>query len=118
MILKNNVAHTNIVKGIFKPLNYTLLGYELEFGEQKKNGLILLNDDMSERGIKPRLVKIYKVGNKIKDLEPGNYVILPHGRWSTGWSLDEGNGPVTVRFLDYKDILMVFDEKPYDYSFI
>lgn len=101
-------------------LKNNILGYELEFGEQKlKSGLILKNDDMTETGIHPRWCRIYKVSKQIEkdyDIHAGQYVLLDHARWSTGFLLDEGDGPVMVRYLDYKEIFLVSDEKPYDYS--
>ena len=111
---------SDIVTGKLRLIKKNLLGCELEFGEQKRKGLIYKDDDMTENGIRPRWCKIYAVSKQLEeelDVKAGQYILVEHARWTRGFRLDEGNGPVLVRLIDHKEIIMVTDEKPYDYHF-
>ena len=109
----------DIIVGKLNLIKKNLLGCELEFGEQKRKGIIFKDDDMTETGIKPRWVKIYAISDELAKEIPvkaGQWVLIEHARWSRGFKLDEGNGPVLVRLLDYNDIWLVTEEKPFDFN--
>lgn len=94
-----------------------VIGYELEFGEQIVGGIIRLNDDMKIRGIKSRWCKVYAVGPKVDLIKPGQYILVDHARWTKGLKiLDEDEGNVIIRRVDYKDVFLVTDEKPGEYK--
>jgi len=92
-----------------------ILAYDMYFGERKLNsGLIILNDDMKDSGIRPRWCKIYEVGPNVDHLNVGQYIYVEHGRWSRGVDITDNEGDKTIRKIDPKDILLVSDEEPTD----
>jgi len=86
---------------------------EMSFDERiTKGGLILMNDDKKSSGIRPRWAKIYGIGpdQKDPDLQIGKYILVSHGRWTRGITVETPEGKVTLRKVDPNDILLVSDE--------
>jgi len=77
-----------------------------------KGGIILMDDDKKSSGIRPRWAKIYGLGPDVKDpqLEIGKYILISHGRWTRGITVETPEGKVTLRKVDPNDILLVSDE--------
>ena len=99
-----------------RPLKDTVLVTDMVFKERKLNsGLILLNDNGTTAGIRPRWGRIYAVGPEQKDYSVGDWICVAHGRWTRGVENEdvEGNA-VTIRKVDPKDILLISDEQPSD----
>ena len=95
------------------PLKKRVLVSDMQFGETKsKGGIILIDDDGSESGIHPRWAKVYAIGPEQKDLEIGQWVLVAHGRWTRGIILEENNQDIDVRMVDENDILLMTDEEP------
>jgi hypothetical protein len=86
------------------------------FKERKLNsGLILLNDNGTTAGIRPRWGRIYAVGPDQKDYSVGDWICVAHGRWTRGVEIEDAEGTViTIRKVDPKDILLISDEQPSD----
>ena len=99
-----------------RPLKDTVLVTDMVFKERKLNsGFILLNDNGTTAGIRPRWGRIYAVGPEQKDYSVGDWICVAHGRWTRGVEIEdvEGNA-VTIRKVDPKDILLISDEQPSD----
>lgn len=97
------------------PLHDTIIVSDMEFTERISNGgIIILNDDMKSAGIRPRWGKVYAIGPKVKDIEVGQYIMIAHGRWTRGITIDTPEGEKVIRKVDNNDILLVSDEKPND----
>lgn len=97
------------------PLHDTIIVSDMEFAERISNGgIILMNDDMKSAGIRPRWGKVYAIGPKVKDIEVGQYIMIAHGRWTRGITIDTPDGEKVIRKVDNNDILLVSDEKPND----
>ena len=77
-----------------------------------KGGIILLDDDKKSSGIRPRWAKIYGLGpdQKDADLAIGKYILISHGRWTRGITVETPEGKLTLRKVDPADILLVSDE--------
>jgi hypothetical protein len=75
-------------------------------------GIILLEDDKKSSGIRPRWAKIYGLGPEQNDpqLEIGKYILISHGRWTRGITVETPEGKLTLRKVDPGDILLVSDE--------
>ena len=96
-----------------RPLKDTVLVTDMVFKERKLNsGLILLNDNGTTAGIRPRWGRIYAVGPDQKDYSPGDWICVAHGRWTRGLDIEDDEGAKTIRRIDPKDILLVSDEHP------
>ena len=99
-----------------RPLKDTVLVTDMVFKERKLNsGLILLNDNGTTAGIRPRWGRIYAVGPDQKDYSVGDWICVAHGRWTRGVEIEDAQGnAVTIRKVDPKDILLISDEQPSD----
>lgn len=99
-----------------RPLKDTVLVTDMVFKERKLNsGLILLNDNGTTAGIRPRWGRIYAVGPDQKDYSVGDWICVAHGRWTRGVEIEDADGKViTIRKVDPKDILLISDEQPSD----
>jgi len=94
-----------------QPLHKDVLVYDMYFGEQTtKSGIIILDDDETDRGIHPRWAKVYSVGPEDRSgLTEADWVLIEHGRWSRGIELNNG---IVVRRFDPKSILLKTDVDP------
>ena len=87
----------------------------MEFsGRQLQSGIILLNDNGTTAGIRPRWGKVYAIGPTQEDVHLGQWICVAHGRWTRGIEIEDSAGKHTLRRVDPKDILMISDEKPSD----
>lgn len=90
---------------------------DMNFDERlSSGGIVLISDDKKSSGIRPRWAKIYGVGPDQKDpeLQPGKYILISHGRWTRGITVETPEGKVTLRKVDINDILLVSDEPVQD----
>jgi hypothetical protein len=86
---------------------------EMKFDERiSKGGIVLLDDDKKSSGIRPRWAKIYGLGPDVidPDLQIGKYILISHGRWTRGITVETPEGKVTLRKVDVNDILLISDE--------
>lgn len=102
-------------KNSIRPLNDTVIVSDMEFNMRTLNsGLILLNDNGTTQGIRPRWGQVYCVGPKQRDVVPGQWVCVAHGRWTRGIEIEDETGKKTIRRVDPDDIFLVSDERPND----
>ena len=95
--------------GTFIPLRDGILVSNMEFGEQRtEGGIIILSDDGKSTGIHPRWGKVLAIGKDQKDVKIGQYVLVAHGRWSRGFKLIGE----TVRTIDPEDVLGIQNDEP------
>ena len=97
------------------PLNDTVIVEDMSFtGRQLSSGILLLNDNGTTAGIRPRWGRVYAVGTKQHDVQVGQWICVSHGRWTRGVEIEDDNGARTIRKVDPKDILLVSNEQPDD----
>ena len=99
------------------PTKDNVMVTEMHFGQRfLKSGIIIPGDDGVERGIRPRWAKVMSVGYKQKDVNPGEWVLVSHGRWTRGIDITDKDSEetITIRMVDPKDILLVSDSEPVD----
>lgn len=100
------------------PLRDTIIVSDMQFDERiTKGGLVILNDDMKSAGIRPRWGKVYAVGDEVTEVKVGQYILIAHGRWTRGITLDTPDGEKVIRKVDNKDILLMSDEPVLDETF-
>jgi len=105
----------NVKHVVIRPIRDDVIVSDMDFGEiVTKAGIVIKSDDGKAHGIKPRWGKVYKVGPDQKDVVPGQWVLVEHGRWSRKVKINEGNGEVEIQKVDIKCMLAVADEKPAD----
>ena len=88
---------------------------EMTFDQRiTSGGLILLNDNGTTLGIRPRWGQVYAVGPKQKDVQVGQWICVAHGRWTRGLDIEDDSGLRTIRRIDPEDILLISDTQPQD----
>jgi len=99
-----------------RPLKDSVLVADMSFSErQLSSGIVLLNDNGTTAGIRPRWGKIYAVGPDQTEFKPGQWICVAHGRWTRGVDIEDAEGQsVTIRKIDPTDVLLVSDEQPSD----
>jgi hypothetical protein len=93
--------------------NEDIIVSDMKFDQRvTSGGIILLDDDKKSSGIRPRWAKIYGLGPEQNDpqLEIGKYILISHGRWTRGITVETPEGKLTLRKVDPCDILLVSDE--------
>ena len=78
------------------------------------SGIIIQSENGKDRGIRPRWAKVVLVGEGIDWVEPGQYVLVAHGRWSRQFECEHNGEKLKLVHLDNKECLIVTDEKPVD----
>jgi len=78
------------------------------------SGIILLDDNGTTAGIRPRWGRVYAIGPNQQDVKIGDWICVAHGRWSRGLDIEDDEGKKTIRKIDPKDILLISDERPSD----
>jgi hypothetical protein len=97
----------------FQALGKTIVVTDMNFDERiTANGIVLLNDDKKSAGIRPRWAKVYAIGpdQLDTDIAVGKYILISHGRWTRGITIEDETGKKTLRKVDENDILLVSDE--------
>jgi co-chaperonin GroES (HSP10) len=98
-----------------RALKDNVLVTDMEFtGRQLQSGIVLLNDNGTTAGIRPRWGQIYAVGPEQQDVTVGQWICVAHGRWTRGHDIEDATGVKTIRKIDPKDILLVSNEQPSD----
>ena len=77
------------------------------------SGLFLADKDATTEAIKPRWFKVTSIGERVDFVNEGQYVLVAHGRWSQGVSVDS---ETTVWLLDNDEILGTSETNPLEES--
>ncbi len=93
-----------------KPIHDKVLAKMIDgFGDKKTaGGVIVVEKDGTTDAIRPRWFQVMFTGPKQKDVNPGEYVLVAHGRWSRGIDFENEK----VYFLDNDEMLAVQTEMP------
>jgi len=112
------MAQVNITKhtiDTLTPLKDTILVSDMAFGERKTlSGVIILDDDMKNEGIRGRWGKVFALGPDINWLTEGQWIYVAHGRWSRGQTIITDGEEKIIRKIDPKEVLLVSDEPMVD----
>jgi len=102
------------VTGKLIPLKDNIFVSDMEFGEEKtKGGIIIPSQDGKSEGVKSRWGRVWAIGPQQEDVKVGEWILLEHGRWSRGITVVNENGDeIVIRRADTKAILAVSDDKP------
>jgi len=98
-----------------EPLRDAVIVSDMSFDMRTTTaGIVLLNDNGTGLGIRPRWAQVYAVGPDQQDVAPGDWICVAHGRWTRGIEIDDNGTERTIRRIDPNDILLVSDEQPQD----
>lgn len=89
---------------------------DMQFDErQSAGGIVLLNDNGTDEGIRARWGYVRTVGPEQEDVQEGQWILVDHGRWTRGVEVVDDTGEeMVIRRVDPKDIMMISDEEPTD----
>ena len=96
-----------------KPLKDYVLVTEMNFGNRTlSSGIVLLKDDAKSSGIRPRWGKVFAIGPDQKEVSLGQWVLVEHGRWTRGVTVEMNGEKIILRRIDNNAIMLVSDEEP------
>ena len=97
-----------------RALNNKILCHFIEKGEQtSRGGIIMMDDDAREGGIRPRWMQVYSVGPEVRDITEGQWIMVEHGRWTHGMTMrNEANEEFTLWSAEEESVLLISDEEP------
>lgn len=92
----------------------TVLVKNIERGlEKSRGGIILPDDNMTERGIKPRWAEVYAVGPEQQDVKVGDFILIEHARWTRGLPVELPTGEsFYLHKVENESILLISNEDP------
>jgi co-chaperonin GroES (HSP10) len=108
---------------MFKPIKITdlralkdhVLVADMNFeARTTSSGIQLLSDDGRTAGIRPRWAQVYAIGPTQKEITKGQWILVTHGRWTRGVTIEDETGEHTLRRIDPNDVLLISDEVPHD----
>jgi len=106
----------NVVKGKIVPLKDNVIVSDMNFDDEvSKVGIILRSQDGKSDGIKPRWGKVWAIGPTQQDVKVGEWVLIEHGRWTRGITVEEDGKEHTVRMVEVKSIMLQADELPSEF---
>jgi co-chaperonin GroES (HSP10) len=106
----------NVVKGKIIPLKDNVIVSDMNFDDEvSKVGIILRSQDGKSDGIKPRWGKVWAVGPTQQDVKVGEWVLIEHGRWTRGITVEENGKEHIVRMVEVKSIMLQADELPSEF---
>lgn len=101
-----------------RALHDHILVKDMNFSERfTEGGIVIPGDDKKAEGIRPRWAEVYAIGPKQTDVKIGQYVLVAHGRWTRGVSINIDNEEFTIRRVDNNDILLVSNDMQFDNAF-
>lgn len=108
-----NEGYKAKVKGKVVPIRDNVLITDMDFGERRVGMFILPSDDGKTEGVRHRWGRVWAIGPEQQDVKVGDWILVEHGRWTRGITVEDDNGEdIVIRRIDLKAILMVSDEKP------
>ena len=75
-----------------------------------KGGVILQEKDATSEAIRPRWFEVTHVGPDQADVKAGDYVLVYHGRWTRGITLEGHDDKIYM--LDPEYLMAVSDKMP------
>lgn len=98
-----------------RPLRERVLAELLGLDERvTASGIVIAGENGKDRGIRPRWAKVHLVGEGIDWVQPGQYLLVAHGRWSRQFEAEHNGEKLKLVHLDNKECLIVTDQLPDD----
>ena len=109
-----STSATRIKTDSFRPYKGKVFVTDIDRGDKiTKGGIIITDDNMTNRGIRARWAKVWAIGDDVQDIKVGDWVLVEHGRWTNRITIETSAGDVDVWRIEYPEAaLIVSDEKP------
>lgn len=96
-----------------KALHDHVIVTDMHFGETTTSaGIVLRDDDGQAHGVKPRWARVYTVGPEQHDVNPGEWILIEHGRWSRKIHVLTAEGEQYIQRVDPTGIIGVSNVPP------
>jgi co-chaperonin GroES (HSP10) len=107
------------VTGKLIPIRDNVLITDMNFDQRvSKGGIVLPSDDGKSEGVRHRWGRVWAIGPEQQDVKVGEWILLEHGRWTRGVTVELEDGTeIVIRRADLEAILIVTDEEPGDNTF-
>jgi co-chaperonin GroES (HSP10) len=107
------------VTGKIIPIRDNVLVTDMNFDQRiSKGGIVLPSDDGKSEGVRHRWGRVWAIGPEQQDVKVGEWILLEHGRWTRGVTVELEDGTeIVIRRADLEAILIVTDEEPGDNTF-
>jgi co-chaperonin GroES (HSP10) len=107
------------VVGKIIPIRDNVLVTDMNFDARvSAGGIVLPSDDGKSEGVRHRWARVWAIGPEQQDVKVGEWILLEHGRWTRGVTVELEDGTdIVIRRADTNAILMVTDEDPGDNTF-
>ena len=107
------------VKGKIIPIRDNVLVTDMNFDARvSAGGIVLPSDDGKSEGVRHRWARVWAIGPEQQDVKVGEWILLEHGRWTRGVTVELEDGTdIVIRRADINAILIVTDEDPGDNTF-
>lgn len=116
--MKSAFAPHEFTKDQIRALGESVIVSDMTFDERRTaSGIVLTNDNGTSRGIRPRWAQVYAVGPDQAHVQPGDWILVAHGRWTRGIEIEDETGRKTIRRIDPDDILLQSDQPVQDETF-
>ena len=116
--MKPAFAAHKLNRNQIRALGNSVIVADMAFDERiTASGIVLLNDNGTTKGIRPRWGQVYAVGPDQQDVKVGDWILVAHGRWTRGLDIEDETGAKTIRKVDPNDILAQSDEPVADETF-
>lgn len=100
-----------------KALNDKVLVHNIEKGERRTaSGIVIVDDDGKDYGIRARWGQVYSVGKDVTDITPGQWVYIEHGKWTRAMEVMIDGEKVRLWGTTPENILLISDEKPVEFK--
>jgi hypothetical protein len=105
---------TNEIEGLVA-LHDHIIVKDMSFsGRKLSSGILLLGDDLKTDGIRPRWAEVYCVGPDQQDIQPGQWILVEHGRWTRGSKVKINGEEMIIRRVDPSCVIFISNEQPND----
>ena len=103
---------TQTVYGTIRPIKDKILVRDMQWGELlTKAGIIILDDDGTDRGIKPRWAQVWKMGDEVKeDYKVGDWILIEHGRWTRSVNVVTDDEKFKINMIDPEAVMLMSDK--------
>lgn len=109
-----STSATRVKATNFRPYKNMVFVTEIERGETvTKAGLIITDDNMTNRGIRPRWGKVWAIGAGVEDIAVGEWILIEHGRWTNRITIELNGEDVDVWRVEWPSaVLVASDTRP------
>jgi len=102
----------------FRPIKDNVFVTDLDSGPRKTpHGILIPDDNMTERGVRPRWAKVWRVGPDVTEIEAGEWVLVEHARWTNAIDLELSDRIIRVWRVDWpKAVLIAVPDDPREFQ--